>query len=491
MKIKQLAFLIPAGLIVTGCGLLGPTYEKPQLNSPNNWASKDRQTSAESMNLAQTAWWQKFNDPMLNQLIESALGNNNNIQIAMGNMLQAQASLRQVNMGWIPTVSIGGGGMVGQAFNPSFTNNTAQQLPNVAQGTQNISGYGYGVIPTYTLNVFEQIKRGEIAKLSLEMQKQNINAVRLGVISQVASSYFTLLGLHRQLELQQQLLADALDLRKFTQIKLDKGSVSDLNLQGLDQYIASVRANIPMIKSDITQAENALQVLTNNNPGKIKLNNNFDKITTNNIVPVNLPSAVLESRPDVAIAEYQLKVANADIGAARSMFFPTISLTGMLGQGSMTLTNLFTAGGDLWMTQLAAFMPAFNMGIYAQIDKAKAGYYTAYYNYAQTVRSAFAQVDNSLASHDSLTENLKERQQSLDKANNIYSIAQKQYKYGSIAYADTLNLKLNVDYALASQNQVKIQQLNSLVNLYQALGGGYLVESSLSATKKFNDGHDI
>lgn len=491
MKIKQLSLLIPLGVAVTGCGLLGPTYEKPTLTTPTTWASKDQKSSAESVNLAQTAWWKKFNDPMLNKLIESALTNNNNIQMAMGNMLQAQASLRQVNMGWVPTVSIGGGGMVGQSFNPSFTNNTGQALPNVANGTQGFNGYGYGVIPSYTLNVFEQIKRGEIAKLSLEMQKQNINAVRLGVISQVASSYFTLLGLHCQLELQQQLLADAQDLRKYNQIKLDKGSISDLNMQGLDQYIASIKANIPMLKSDITQAENALQVLTNNNPGKIKLANKFDNITTNNIVPVNLPSSVLESRPDVAIAEYQLQVANADIGAARSMFFPSISLTGMLGQGSMTLTNLFTAGGDVWMTQLAAFMPAFNMGIYAQIDKAKAGYYTAYYNYAQTVRSAFAQVDNSLANHDSLTENLKERQQSLDKANNIYTISQKQYKHGSIAYADTLNLKLNVDYALASQNQVKIQQLNSLVNLYQALGGGYLVESNLSQSKKFNDSHDI
>lgn len=491
MRITQITLAVMTASIITGCGLLGPTYKEPTLNMPTNWSSKDTLTISESQNLAELAWWKKFNDPQLNALIESAFLNNNNLQVAMGNMLQAQAALRQVSMSWVPMIGLGGTEFAGQVFNPGFTNNSAVPLGSLPLNNTNFNGNGYGVLPTYTLNVFQLIKQNEIAKLNIALQQQSINAVRLGIITQVANSYFTLLGLQRQYELQQQILTDALEMHKYSEIQYRHGKSSDLNLLGLDQYIAGLKANLPMIKSDITQAQNALQVLTNNNPAKIKLNNNFANITTDNIVPVNLPSAVLKNRPDVISAEYQLQLNNADIGAVTSAFFPTISLTGGLGQGSVSISSLFDGGGDFWMGQLAATMPLLNLGLYAQVDKAKAGYYSAYYNYVQTVRNAFAQVDNGLVNHDSLTQNLREQQSAIDKAQAIYAMAQKQLKQGAIAYSDSIGFKLNVDYGLAKQNQIKIQQLNSLVNLYQALGGGYLVESNLTSVKKFNDSHDI
>ena len=492
MKIKQICLVSAAGVLLSACGLMGPNYSEPNLNAPQAWRSPDQISQVESTNLAQLAWWKQFKDAKLNQLIESALSNNNNLQMAMGNVLHAQAALRKVNMGWVPTVALGAGGMTGQAFNPSFTNLSGYPLlNNVNPSTQGFDGYGVGVIPSYTLNVFSQIKQGEIAKLNLALQKQATNAVRLGVISQVAGSYFTLLGLQKQLELQQQILADAREMRHYTQVQYDSGSVSDFNLEALDQYIAGLVGSIPSLKANITQTENALQVLTNNNPGKIITQNTFDQIKPDGIVPVNLPSSVLKQRPDIIAAEYQLQIANGNIGAVTAQFFPTISLTGMLGQGSMQLNNLFSAGGDFWATQLGVGMPLFNLGLYAEIDKAKAGYYSAYYNYIQNVRSAFSQVDDGLSSHDSLNQNAIQQKVALNKAQSLYTIAQKQYQQGTLSYANTLGLKLNIDYAQSNANQVKIQQMNSLVNLYQVLGGGYQVESQLTQIKKFGDGHDI
>lgn len=492
MKIKQICLVILLGAMLASCGLMGPSYEKPNIAAPTTWQSQDKLSQLESTNLAQLAWWKQFNDPKLNQLIESALTNNNTLQVAMGNVLQAQAVLHKVNMGWVPTVSLGAGGMAGQSFNPSFTNLSPYPLlNNVNPTTQDFNGYGVGVIPSYTLNVFSQIKQGEIAKLNVALQKQATNAVRLGVISQVASSYFTLLGLQKQLVLQQQILADAREMRHYTQVQYDNGSVSDFNLDGLDQYIAGLVGNIPEIKTNITQTENALQVLTNNNPGKIITQSTFDNIKPDGIVPVNLPSSILKQRPDIMAAEYQLQVANGNIGAVTAMFFPSISLTGMLGQGSMELANLFSAGGDFWASQLAVALPVLNLGLYAEVDKAKASYYSAYYNYVQSIRTAFSQVDNSLSSHDSLKQKSVQQMVSLGKAQNLYATAQKQYHQGTISYANTLGLKLNTDYAEASANQVKIQQMNSLVTLYQALGGGYQVESQLTQVKKFGDSHDI
>lgn len=492
MKLKQMV-LVTSSVILSSCALLGPDYHEPQLNAPQAWSSKDGNTTNSSESMPDMAWWHKFNDPQLNALVESALVNNNNLQVAMGNMLQAQASLKKVQMSWVPTVSIGGAGFAGQYFNPGFQNNSGYPLLNSLNqnNPQNFDGYAFGAMPSYTVNVFSLIKQGEIAKLNLAIQQQSVNAMRLGVISQVANSYFTLLGLHKQLELQQQMLTDAKDLRKYNQIQYNKGSIGQLNLDGLDQFIASLETKIPEIEDNITQTENALQVLTNNNPGKIQMGNTFDNISTEGVIPVNLPSQVLKSRPDVAIAEYQLQVNNANIGAVTSQFFPTISLTGNVGQMTMQLSNLFNAGGDFWTGTLGAAMPVFNLGLYADVDKAKGGYYAAYYNYIQTVRNAFAQVDDGLSKHDSLNKRYKIQEAGYQKAQNMYTIGQKQYKQGAISLANTVGFKLNIDYTKAGLNQLKIQQLNSIVNMYQVLGGGYNVESSLTQVKKFNDKHDI
>lgn len=491
MKIKYIIVATMTGMILSSCGLMGPTYIKPNIDTPNNWNSPDKLAKFESANLSQTAWWQQFNDPTLNKLIVEALTNNNNIQIAIGNSLQAKATLSQVNMNWIPTIQLGAIGVAGQITNPGFSNTSGNPMMNYNASNQNFDGYATGFIPSYSLNIFNQVKQTEVAKLNVEMQKQAINATKLAVISQVSASYFNLLGLHKQLLIQKQLLTDAQELRKYTQIQYEHGSVSSANLGALDQYIASIQTKIPDLENNITQVENAIQVLTNKNPAKIMIHNTFDEISTQNIVPINLPSDVLKNRPDVAIAEYQLQIANGNIGVVTSMFFPSINLTGLLGQGSLKLTNLFTAGGDIWAGELAATMPFLNLGLYSQIDKAKAQYYSAYYNYLQTVRSAFANVDNALASHNNSDKMASIQQISYTKSLDLYNIAQTQYKKGAISYADTLALKLNMDYELAKSNQLKIQQLNNIVNLYQSMGGGYMAESSNTQVKKFGDRHDI
>lgn len=492
MKFKQLV-LLTGSVLVSSCALLGPDYHEPQLNNPQGFSSSDSQSRFSNESMPDVAWWKKFNDNQLNGLIESALSGNNNLQIALGNLLQAQASLKKVQMGWVPTVSIGGAGFTGQYFNPGFQNNSGYPLLNSLNqnNPQNFDGYAFGAMPSYTLNVFSQIKKGEIAKLNLALQQQSVNAVRLAVISQVASSYFALLGLHKQLQLQQQMITDAKQLRKYNQIQYQNGSISQLNLEGLDQFIATLEARIPDIENNIVQAENALQVLTNNNPGKINMLNSFDNISADGVIPVNLPSQVLKARPDIAIAEYQLQVNNANIGAVTSQFFPTISLTGNIGQMSMQLSNLFNTGGDFWTATLGAAIPVFNLGLYADIDQAKGGYYGAYYNYIQTVRTAFGEVDNGLSRHDSLNRQYQQQVQAYQKAQNMYAIGNKQYKQGAISFANTVGFKLNIDYTNAGLNQLKIQQLNSIVNLYQVLGGGYNAESSLTRVNKFNDDHDI
>lgn len=485
--------LVSLTFSIAGCALLGPDYNQPKIDGPTKWRTANKNLAAEMDNLPEVSWWKKFNDPLLDQLVESALINNNNLQIAIGNVLQAQANLKKVKMNWVPIINLGALGFIGQAFDPGFTNNsTNPALSGIKPNDpQNFNGYGYGFMPNYTLNIFSQIKQTEIAKLSLEMQRQTQNAVRLTLISQVSAGYFSLLGFRRQLELQEKLLADALKMQKYNKIKYVEGSTSNIMITGLDQFISSLRAKIPQIKNNISQSENTLRVLLNQNPAAIVTQNNFEDIQLSGIIPANLPSLVLKHRPDIAVAEYQLKLSNANIGAVTSLFFPSINLTGLLGQGSLQLANLFSASGDFWLAQLGAAMPALNLSLYNEIDKAKGGYYSAYYSYIKTVREAFTQVDDALTNNDNLDQVYTEQQQGLSHAKQLAKFANTQEQQGAVAYADTLGFQLNVDYALLSLAQTKLQQLNNIVNVYQVLGGGYLAESQLTTVKKLDKKHAI
>ena len=277
---------------------------------------------------------------------------------------------------------------------------------------------------------------------------------------------------------------------KYTQIKVANGVASKMDLRQIEQSLDNLKSQIPLIQDNIVQTQNALQVLMNKNPAKIMTQNNFDNIKTNGVIPVNVPSSVLQNRPDVIAAEYTLEVSNTKIGVAKSAFFPSIMLVSPVGASSFELSSLFKGSSDFWTAQIMASIPLLNLGAYADIKQSKAGYYTAYYNYIQTVKTAFAQVDNGLSKHQTVDKVYQYQQNSLNSVKDLYELSQIQYHNGLASYADTLNFKLNLDTAQLNLNQAKMNQLNSIVNLYQVLGGGYNVNNTESAVK-FGDSHDI
>ena len=487
-RFRHLNIAIIAALI-SGCGLLGPNYKKPNVGAPSDWNSGKSNTAESATLMSDTAWWTQFNDPVLNQMIVEALANNNNIQVAIGNIYQAKAQLEKVKMSWVPTITMGGGGLVGQTFNQSITPDNAALSNFATTNSQNFNAAYGGFMPVYSFNIFQLIKREDVAKLNLKMQEASKNAVRLSVISQVAGGYFTLLSLHKRLELENQMIADAVEARKYTLVQIANGSASEIDLQEIDQFLETISAQLPSIEDNIVQTQNALQVLLNKNPATLVANNDFDNIRTDGIIPVNLPSAVLQNRPDIIQAEYEVQISNAKIGVAMSQFFPNISLTSPVGAASFALNNLFSGSVDFWAAQVMASMPLLNLGIYSDIKQAKASYYSDYYNYIQTVRDAFSQVDNGLSKHQSVDKAYKRQLQAYNAAQRLYNLQQVQYKNGAASYANTLNYKLNVDNSAISVNQAKMNQLTSIVNLYQALGGGYNVNNTESENK-FGDGHD-
>ncbi len=468
MRTQNLVAILALSGLVTGCGLFGPSYSHPNTGDPKEFPSRDLLSLNESTNLPALSWWKSFNDQQLNNLMESALRNNNNIQNAIGNIIAAQGQLRQVQFAWIPTGSAAGG----------------YQARSLAG-----QGYYFSGTPSYSLNVFQQIRSQQYASANYQSVIAAKDTVRLSVISQIATGYFTLRGQDYQLQLQQQLVKDSGDLLALSKLEYADGLISLYQLQSYEQNYQSAAAQIPLIKNNIVASRNALRLLLNQNPGDIVRGKKFMDINSYGVIPTNLPSTVLRNRPDVVQAEQQLIGANANIGVATSTFFPSISLTGTGGTAASGLSGLFAPANDFWIEAASVTMPILNFGIYGQIEQAKGSYYAAYYNYLQVVRSAFAAVDNDLSAHQQLTISMDEQIKAYNATALAYKLAQDSYKEGLYSKPTLLQNAITMDNAAIVVEQSKLQQLGTIVQLYQDLGGGYAYHNYESANK-FGDSHD-
>lgn len=468
---------LAAFLNLSGCAIWGPNYEKPQLETPDNWKSKDSLARIDGVPLPEMAWWDRFKDPVLNDLIKRALVQNNSVQAALGNIFQAKGILHQIEMRWVPRVD-GGAGYI----SVNDTNMvTGAKLPFN-------SGFSAGFIPNYSINILQQLRTQEQAQANLAATRAAKNAVRLGIISQMTGSYFSLREEQYRLELQKSLV-EALDeiVKKYTEAHKE-GLISAFALRQYSLQLADARAEIPVIQYNIVRLGNTIHLLLNENPGPVAEGQSFMALPFKSIISGNLPSKVLMNRPDVLSAEEQLRRSNANIGVNTAFFFPTISLTTPVGQSSQALSTLFTNPESYWQYQGGLSMPIVNLGQFGAIESAKGQYYTDYYNYQQTVRGAFASVDSDLASHEKYTESLEQMLLYFDTNRQRFENEQTRHTEGLVGMPEVLNLKVTMNQAGIQAAQSKLNQLLSIVRLYQDLGGGYEVNNTEDA-HDLGDGH--
>ena len=479
--IKASSLLLICGL--TGCGLWGPDYVKPKISYLDKWRSKDSLSiSGSDIDISSLAWWRQFNDIDLNVLIDSALKNNNNIQQAIGNIIQAKGYLEQVKYSWIPTLSIN----PGYSTSNSFATQLNSQTSSATIGAN--TGYSVGLTPVYTLNILQQLRTQESANALLLSARYTKNSLRITVLSQVVGGYFTLIQQKYLLEIQQQLVNENYEIYNLANIQYKENYISLLTLQNYYQTYENSKAQIALLENNITQSENALQVLINKSPGKIITGSKFEGLNMNGKIPVNLPSSVLKFRPDIMAAEQQLISANAKIGVATSYYFPTLNLTTGIGSATSNLTNLFQATDSFWQIKAFANLP-FSYAQFGQIKSAKGAYYSAYYNYANTIRVALQQVDNGLSAHQKLLDNYKELLNFYSSSKVSYDLSKQNFNQGYFNKLQELSAKVQLDNANILLANSKLQQLQSIVNLYQALAGGYNV-SNTEKENIFGDARD-
>lgn len=467
--------LLPA---LTGCAIWGPDYEKPQVETPEAWKSKDRYATLDGKPLPEMAWWQKMKDPVLDDLVARSLNQNNNIQAAIGSVFKARAILQQIQMRWIPKVD-GGAGFI----------STPGEIQPITVSSLPYSGFTAGFIPNYELNILQQLRSLEQAEANVEVTVAGKNAVRLAVISQVVGSYFGLRLEQYRLELQKNLVEALAGILEKNTLAHQEGLISQFVLREYTLQLANAKAEIPVIEYNIVRFSNTIHALLNENPGAIAdSKRSFMDIPSTGIITANLPSTVLKNRPDVLAAEETVRQSNANIGVQTTFFFPTISLTGPVGQSSGSLSNLFSNPTSYWQYQGGFQVPIVNLGQFGAIKGAKAQYYTDYYNYQQTIRNAFASVDSDLSSHQKYTESLEQMQVFYDNTRQRYENEQQRHREGLVSYPSVLNLQVTKNEAGIQAAQTKYNQLMSIVRLYQDLGGGYQVNNNEDA-HDLGDGH--
>lgn len=428
-----------------------------------------------TIDFSHVAWWKKLHDPELNQLMSQALACNDTIRGSYATIEQAQAQLKAAQYAWIPTLDASANGFAGRAWNTHIT--PRGQLANTPffanRSNLKFRGYDAGFVPGYTLNILSNISNIKAAKASLAMEQSQAQSTKLGIISQMSGTYFMLLSQREQLAVEKALSSDLRKLRQLEHVRFQKGASNIETVIDIDQQIAQEEANIPLIENVVAQSENTIHLLLNQNPGPITTHRTLLSLNLNHLIPKSLPSSVLKNRPDIMIALNNLKMAHAQIGVAYSAFFPTITLTGLIGGASVDLTKLLKLSTNIWIAQAAASTKILNASSYQNIKSAQAGFKAIYYDYLGTLHSAFADVDDALTNEQKNNLSYLQTQKGYLAAQKAYDIALAQYKAGARDYRNVINAKINLDRNKLSLIQEKAQLLDSIVQVYNAVAGGY------------------
>jgi multidrug efflux system outer membrane protein len=457
---------VVAGLgaaLLAGC-TLGPDYQRPELKAPAAFQYEP----AQAAQTADTAWWRQFQDPQLEQLIAEALKHNTNVQIAAANVEQAAALLTTTRSQLFPTLGYGAGAGRERAREPSF----AAQIPNYPNPT---SAYQAALQASWEIDLWGRIRRqSEAAYANVLATEEARRGVILSLVAQVANSYLQLRGLDAQLDVAKKTLQTYKESVDLFTLQFQYGQVSMMNVAQSQSQYETAAAQIPLLQSQIEQAQNSLAVLIGRDPGPIARGKSVDELQLPQ-VPAGVPSQLLERRPDLAQAEAQLIAANAQIGAAKALYFPVISLTGAFGSASADLSKLFSGPARVWSYAGSVAGPIFTFGaVSGQVAQAEAAQQAALLNYQLSIRNAFADVDNALVANQKLREQLDAQVRLVAALQQYNELARLQFDGGYTSYSTVLQAEQALFPAELNLVSIRAQLFSSTVNIYKAMGGGWV-----------------
>ena len=457
MSARHLLPLLACTLLVA---CLGEPYQRPAMEVPAGFRISVEQTPQAD----DRQWWQGFGDPVLDGLVEEALRSNEDLRIAAARVDEFHGAMMQVRAGLVPGVG--------------YSVQSGQQQPSraVPPGSDaTVNSVSGGFTAGWEIDVWGRIRNLTAASVAdWQASEADRRAAVLSVVGATVTGYLVLLSLDEQLATAHSTLESRAKALAVFEKRHKGGVVSGVEVAQAQSAYEVAAASIPLLEQQIEQQENALSVLLGRTPGPIQRGRKLEQLGTP-AIPAGLPSDVLTWRPDVVAAEQQLVAANARVSAARALYFPTISLTGFLGSASTSLGDLFAAGTDTWNYLGSAAGPIFqggaNVGANQVADARKAQLVA---NYRNVVRRAFADVDDALVATVKTTERTKAQKAQVDALIRYATLSRKRYDGGYTSYLEVLDAETSLFNAELLSSQGERDRLLAHVDLYRALGGGWV-----------------
>jgi len=463
---RRLATVLVVVGLLSGC-TVGPNYRRPEVIVPADWRNAPEQRDS----LGDLGWWGIFQDPALHELLSTAVVANRDVQVAVARVLESRAQLGVARAAQFPQVN------AGASYQYTRPNSENSPFLNGSRGRSPFTGDDFetSVDLAFELDLWGRLRRAtEAARAELLAREENRRAVLITLVSDVARTYFDLLELDQELEIARRTLQTREESLQLQRRRFQQGLSTQLDVDRADAEAAVAAATVPDLERRIAQNENALSVLLGRNPGPIARGTPLDGQRLPPAVPAGLPSALLERRPDIRQAEQTLVAANARIGVAKAEYFPKITLTGVLGVESVSLSDLFTGGSRFWSIGPAMTVPLFTAGrIKNTVKGFEARQQQAALQYLQTIQQAFREVEDALVSHRKVRDIRAERERRVTANRRALSMVTLRYDRGLSTQLEVLDIQRELFSAELEFASATRDQLTAVVQLYRALGGGW------------------
>jgi len=450
---------------LSGCSLI-PEYQRPDAPVPADWPQGEAYSKASPEARAQALGWREFfRDPALQQLIEVALENNRDLRVAALNVDAYRALYRVQRADVLPAVSADGAGT------RSRTPGDLSMSGEPAISSQYSATFGV----SWELDLFGRLR--SLRDQALEeffASEAAQRSTQISLIASVANAWLTLQADQALLQVTRDTLKTYEESFGLTQRSFDVGVASALELRQARSAVDSARVSIEQYTRLVAQDRNALTLLLGQSlPAGLPSGEGLER-TQLATLPVGLPSDLLQQRPDILQAEYQLRAVNASIGAARAAFFPRISLTGAAGTASRELSGLFDGGSGYWSFSPSISVPIFNAGqLRANLDYAQISKNIQVAQYEQAIQTAFREVADGLAAQATYVRQVQAQRDLLQTSEDYYNLAERRYRTGVDSYLTVLDAQRQLFSVQQQLISDRLAQLTSEVNLFKSLGGGW------------------
>lgn len=457
---RKLCFVAIISLSLNAC-TLGPKYKRPAVQVPDTYRGSLSPAASES--LGDAKWWTVFQDVQLQALIREALAQNYDLRIAASRVLQAQAALGITRADQFPTISGGA-----SATNERFSQTRITPAFETSPIQVNLALF-------WELDFWGKYRRAtEAARADLLATEWGQKAVISSLVSSVATAYFQLLELASEMQISRRSLDSRKESLRLVEIRAKGGTTSLMDVRQSEQLVYTASAQIPDLERRIEQQENLISILLARNPGPINTGASLVDITFPPEVPPGLPSSLLGRRPDIQQAEQQLIAANARIGVAKTAYFPQITLTGLAGYQSPALSDLFSGPAGLWSVGGQLTQPIFTAGkIRSGVRLTEAQQQEAVLTYQRLIQQAFREVSDSLIAYRKNREFREQQALLTNAAADATRLAQSRYQGGVTSYLEVLDSDSRYFDAQIGLSQAQLNERLSLVQIYNALGGGW------------------